>query len=35
MWNFPDFLDINLLFVVSPITAAIAWSMFVAKIPDL
>ena len=30
MWDPPNLIDLNLLIVLSPITAAIAWSMLIS-----
>lgn len=35
MWDLPNLIDLNLLLVLSPITAAVAWSMLISDIPNL
>ena len=35
MWDPPSFIDLNLLLVLSPITAAVAWGMLISEMPNL
>ena len=35
MWDLSNLIDLNLLLVLSPITAAVAWSMLISEFLNL